>query len=39
MACVACGLAGCDGKHGKSECLEKIDPEIIFEEVKRWLIK
>lgn len=39
MACVACGLAGCDDKHGKSDCLEKIDPEMIFEEVKCWLIK
>lgn len=39
MACVACGLAGCDDKHGKSDCLDKIDPEMIFEEVKHWLIK
>lgn len=39
MDCVACGLAGCDDKHGKSECLEKISPEIIFEEVDNCLIK
>lgn len=39
MPCVACGLAGCDDRHGKSECLEKIDPNMIFEEVKDWLIK
>jgi len=37
MACVACGKAGCDDRHGKSECLEKIAPETIFEEVRRWL--
>jgi len=39
MPCVACGLSGCDNSHGKSECLEKISPKIIFEEVKNWLIK
>ena len=39
MPCVACGLAGCDDKHGQSECLDKIDPNLIFEEVKTWLIK
>lgn len=37
MDCVACGLAGCDDKHGKSECLYKIAPEVIFNEVKSWL--
>ena len=39
MACVACGKAGCDDKHGKSECLYKINPKIIIEEVKSWLNK
>ncbi len=39
MKCVACGLAGCDDMHGKSECLYKINPVTIFNEVKRWLIK
>lgn len=39
MPCVACGFSGCDNNHGKSECLEKISPKIIFEEVKNWLIK
>ena len=39
MDCVACGLAGCDDKHGKSDCLEHIDPDMIFREVQRWLTK
>ena len=36
MSCVACGKAGCDDKHGKSECLDHISPEDIFNEVKDW---
>ena len=36
MACVACGKAGCDNKHGKSECLYKIKPRVVFEEVEKW---
>jgi heptosyltransferase III len=36
MPCVACGKAGCDDKHGKSECLDHIDPKDIFNEVKEW---
>lgn len=39
MDCVACGKAGCDDKHGKSECLYNISPQLIFEEVKNCLIK
>ncbi len=39
MDCVACGLAGCDDKHGKSNCLYQIDPNMIFEEVKNCIIK
>lgn len=39
MPCVACGKAGCDDKHGKSECLYAISPETIFNEVKKWLSK
>lgn len=35
MNCVACGLAGCDDKGGKSDCLYNIDPNIIFKEVKK----
>ena len=37
--CVACGKAGCDDKHGESECLFSIRPDIIFDEVKSWLKK
>jgi len=36
MPCVACGKAGCDDRHGKSECLDHISPEDIFNEVKDW---
>jgi len=36
MPCVACGKAGCDNQHGKSECLDHIDPGVIFNEVKNW---
>ena len=36
MPCVACGLAGCDNKHGKSDCLYKIRPISIFNEVENW---
>jgi heptosyltransferase-3 len=36
MPCVACGKAGCDDKHGQSECLNHIDPKSIFNEVKVW---
>jgi len=37
MPCVACGLAGCDNKHGKSDCLYAINPTTIFSEVQNWL--
>jgi heptosyltransferase-3 len=36
MPCVACGKAGCDDRHGKSECLDNIDPKVIFNEIKDW---
>ena len=36
MPCVACGKAGCDNKHGKSECLDHISPKVIFDAVKAW---
>ncbi|MDB3892702.1 glycosyltransferase family 9 protein [Candidatus Thioglobus sp.] len=36
MPCVACGKAGCDDQHGKSECLDHIDPLVVFNEVKDW---
>jgi len=36
MPCVACGNAGCDNQHGKSECLDHISSEVVFKEVKNW---
>jgi heptosyltransferase-3 len=39
MACVACGKSGCDDHHGVSECLHRIDPDTIYQEVKQWLTK
>jgi heptosyltransferase III len=36
LPCVACGKAGCDNKHGKSECLDHISPDIVFNEVRNW---
>lgn len=33
MPCVPCGKAGCDDRHGKSDCLDHISPEVIFNEV------
>jgi heptosyltransferase-3 len=37
MSCVACGLAGCNNNHGKSECLYSINPDFVFDEIERWL--
>jgi heptosyltransferase-3 len=34
IPCVPCGMAGCDDKHGKSECLFQISPEIILSRIK-----
>jgi heptosyltransferase III len=36
MPCVACGKAGCNDRHGKSECLYHISPKLVFDEVKNW---
>jgi heptosyltransferase III len=36
MPCVACGNAGCDNQHGKSECLDHISSEVVFKEFKNW---
>lgn len=35
--CVACGLAGCDDKNSRSLCLDEIEPEVVFAEVKNLL--
>jgi heptosyltransferase-3 len=37
LPCVPCGKAGCDDKHGKSDCLAIINPNTIFQEVQKWL--
>jgi len=37
LPCVACGNAGCDNNHGKSDCLEHINPRVVFNEVKKWI--
>lgn len=34
MPCVACGKAGCDDRHGKSDCLYQIDPDMIFGHIR-----
>jgi heptosyltransferase-3 len=36
MQCVACGKAGCNNKKGISECLDNINPQVIFNEVEKW---
>jgi len=36
LSCVACGKAGCNDDNGKSECLSKINPKLIFNEIKKW---
>jgi len=37
LPCVACGKAGCNDNHGKSECLYHIDPKKIFLEIEKYL--
>jgi len=36
LPCVACGKAGCLDNNVKSDCLDNIDPKIIFKEVQGW---
>ena len=36
MQCVACGKAGCNNDFNISECLYKIEPSIISDNVIRW---
>jgi heptosyltransferase III len=38
MPCVACGKAGCDNQQGKSECLDHINPKVVFDVVKNWYL-
>jgi len=37
LPCVSCGKAGCNDLHGKSECLDLIEPKLIFKEVENCL--
>jgi heptosyltransferase III len=37
LPCVPCGLQGCQNDFGTSECLQRIDPDTIFHEVRKWL--
>jgi len=39
MPCVACGKSGCNDNHGNSDCLDNINPENIFSEIKDWYLK
>lgn len=36
MPCVACGNAGCDNNHGKSDCLHNISPKLVSKEIETW---
>ena len=36
MPCVPCGKAGCDNRHGKSQCLDHIPPRTIAQEMKQF---
>jgi heptosyltransferase III len=37
LPCVACGKAGCDNNQGKSECLDLINPNTVFNEINMWV--
>ena len=37
MPCVACGKAGCNDNHKKSNCLYEIDPNKISNKVSDWI--
>jgi len=39
MPCVACGKAGCDDRHGNSDCLDNINPNKVFEKIQEWHLK
>jgi heptosyltransferase III len=36
MPCVACGQAGCNNNHLKSDCLFNINPRLVFKEIEKW---
>ena len=37
LPCVACGKAGCNDQHNESLCLNYIDPELIYQNVKCFI--
>ena len=38
LSCVACGKEGCKNNGRVSECLDNIDPQLIFKEIREWLL-
>ena len=36
IPCVACGMAGCNDMHGNSDCLDLINPKVVFNEIYNW---
>lgn len=36
LTCVACGKAGCNDNHGNSDCLDIINPMIVFNKIQSW---
>ena len=38
LPCVACGKKGCQNNGKVSECLDNIDPRLIFKEIKQWFL-
>jgi heptosyltransferase III len=36
LPCVACGKAGCSDNHGNSDCLDKINPMVVFSSINNW---
>jgi len=38
LPCVACGKKGCQNNGRVSECLDIIDPNVIFKEIREWFL-
>lgn len=38
LPCVACGQKGCQNNGRVSECLDIIDPNVIFKEIREWFL-
>ena len=38
LPCVACGKEGCQNNGRISECLDNIDPKLIFKEIREWFL-